>query len=65
MRRLFGMKEISKYMGRSEETLQVYRRRLGLPIVKIVGTWEADVEDLEKWRLRQAEKHVKPVPDRE
>lgn len=59
-RRLYGMKAITRYLGRSAETVQEYRRKHGLPIVKIVGTWEADIHDLEDWRRDQAAKHEPP-----
>ena len=50
MSRLKGMKAIADHMGRHPDTIDNWRRTREFPVVQVGGTWEADVEDIERWR---------------
>lgn len=53
MAALSGMKDICKYMGRSESTMLNIIRDLDFPARKICGIWESDTELADKWRVEQ------------
>jgi len=53
MAALSGMKDICKYMGRSESTMLNIIRDLDFPAKKICGIWESDTELADKWRVKQ------------
>lgn len=50
-RRLSGMKAITDYMQRSEESVLRLIREFGFPAKKILGVWESDTEMIECWRI--------------
>lgn len=47
---LQGMKEICRYMGKSESTIIRYIHTLGFPANKVGGEWLSDTELINKWR---------------
>lgn len=49
---LQGMKEICRYMGKSETTILRYVRNLEFPAQKVGGEWVSDVDLVGKWRKR-------------
>lgn len=53
---LQGMKEICRYMGRSEPTIIRYIRVMGFPAKKVNGVWISDVELIKEWRRGLIEK---------
>ncbi|MDL2226557.1 hypothetical protein LJB86_02740 [Deltaproteobacteria bacterium OttesenSCG-928-M10] len=47
---LMGMKEICRYMGKSEPTIIRYIRVMGFPANKVSGVWVSDTELIKAWR---------------
>lgn len=47
---LQGMKEICRYMGKSEPTILRYIRQLGFPANKVNGEWVSDAALVAEWR---------------
>jgi len=53
MTALSGMKDICKYMNRSESTILILIRDREFPARKILGCWESDSELVDAWRRQQ------------
>ncbi len=53
MAALSGMKEICRYMNRSESTMLILIRDSDFPARKIRGCWESDTELADVWRKQQ------------
>ncbi len=47
---LSGMKEICKFMNRSDATILDLYRAQDFPMKKIGGIWESDTDLIDKWR---------------
>jgi len=47
---LQGMKEICRYMGKSEPTIIRYIRYRGFPAKKVGGEWVSDAALIATWR---------------
>ena len=57
---LAGMKEICRYMSRSESTVLGLIRDCDFPAFKINGgTWESDTDLIETWRKEQIIEGIK------
>ena len=54
MARLIGMKDICNHTHRSESTILTWIRQMDFPAVKVGGIYEADTEDIDRWRDRYA-----------
>lgn len=52
---LTGMKDICKYVSRSEATVVNWIRDEGFPAKKIDGIWEAHTGKIDSWRMRRWE----------
>lgn len=50
---LMGMKEICRYMGKSENTILRLIREKEFPAEKIAGEWVSDVSLIVEWRKKQ------------
>ena len=48
---LQGMKEICRYMGKSENTILRYIKNQNFPATKIGGEWVSDISLIAGWRL--------------
>ena len=57
---LQGMKEICRYMGRSEPTILRYVRNRNFPAAKLEGEWVSDTGLIAEWRKAQ----IKAKPGR-
>ena len=49
---LQGMKEICRYMGKSEPTIIRYVRTMNFPATKVNGVWVSDAALVAEWRRR-------------
>ena len=49
---LIGMKEICDYMNRSEATVLKLIRELDFPAKQVGGIYEADKNEIKKWRKK-------------
>ena len=49
---LQGMKEICRYMGKSEPTILRYIRHLNFPANKVNGEWVSDAALVAEWRRK-------------
>lgn len=50
---LQGMKEICRYMGKSESTILRYIRNLDFPATKVGGEWVSDMQLIVEWRQKK------------
>ena len=49
---LQGMKEICRYMGKSEPTIIRYVRTMNFPAAKVNGVWVSDTALVAQWRRK-------------
>ena len=60
MAKLSGIKEISKYVCKSESTLMGWIFRCQFPAARIAGgVWESDTEEVDAWRRRMVKDGIK------
>ena len=52
------MKEIARYVSRSESTILKWIRCYGFPACKVTGSWESDTEMIDEWRQKQIRKGI-------
>lgn len=52
---LTGMKEISKYVNRSQATVIRWIKNKNFPAKKIDGVWESHTGKIDDWRMRRWE----------
>jgi len=50
-KKLVGIDVISSYVeGRSYNTLMAYKKERNFPMHKVLGQWQAYVEDIDRWK---------------
>jgi predicted DNA-binding transcriptional regulator AlpA len=56
---LQGMKEICRYVGKSDKTVHKYIRVEGFPASKVGGEWSSDKAMIDEWRRTCVAKETK------
>ncbi|HSR58476.1 MAG TPA: helix-turn-helix domain-containing protein [Candidatus Binataceae bacterium] len=61
-KRVLTVKEVADYLHVHQSTIYRMLKRAQLPAFRVGSDWRFNIENIDRWRLQQIDRHTNSIP---